>query len=52
MTDRFTFRSPLGMLGHIADRLFLKRYMAQFLRERALYLKRAAESAEQDVLQS
>jgi ligand-binding SRPBCC domain-containing protein len=46
MIDRFTYRSPLGPLGVLADRLFLTRYMRRFLSERARILKAAAESEE------
>ncbi len=45
MVDDFTFRSPLGLLGSVADTLFLERYMGVFLRERARALKQMAESA-------
>ncbi|TAA69216.1 SRPBCC family protein [Planococcus salinarum] len=43
MRDRFDYRSPLGILGKIADRLFLEKYMNRFIAERALALKRIAE---------
>lgn len=42
--DRFSYRSPLGILGKIADVLFLKRYMHNFLYQRNLIIKRYAES--------
>jgi ligand-binding SRPBCC domain-containing protein len=44
MTDTFTYRSPLGVLGVIADHLFLERYMRRFLIQRAQFLKQRAES--------
>ena len=44
MVDDFTYTSPLGSLGVLADRLFLERYMRRFLRARSLFLKRAAEA--------
>ncbi|WP_422124522.1 SRPBCC family protein [Planococcus sp. X10-3] len=44
MKDRFVYRSPLGFLGKIADRLFLEKYMNRFIAERAMELKRIAES--------
>ena len=44
MLDKFVFRSPLGPLGKLVDRLFLERYMRRFLLERALVLKAIAES--------
>ena len=44
MRDVFTFESPLGPLGRVADWLFLKRYMRSFLVDRNLVLKATAES--------
>jgi ligand-binding SRPBCC domain-containing protein len=44
MTDRFEFRSPLGFLGKLADRLFLTSYMRRFLIRRNETLKQLAES--------
>ena len=46
MVDDFNYTSPLGVLGVIADKLFLERYMRSFLRERASVLKDLAESEE------
>jgi ligand-binding SRPBCC domain-containing protein len=46
MTDRFEFRSPLGPLGWLVDRLFLTGYMRRFLEQRNAILKRTAESDE------
>ncbi|MFD2614203.1 SRPBCC family protein [Paenibacillus gansuensis] len=43
MVDNFEYKSPLGVLGKLADRLFLERYMRRFLKERALALKELAE---------
>ena len=43
MTDKFYFESPLGMLGKLANRLFLKRYMIQLLQTRNQLLKEKAE---------
>jgi hypothetical protein len=45
MVDDFRFESPLGVIGRLADRLYLERYMRSFLRERARGLKSLAESA-------
>lgn len=45
MRDTLTWQSPCGLLGSLADFLFLKRYLAWFIRERGLHLKRVAESA-------
>lgn len=44
MVDDFRYRSPLGPLGILADKLFLKRYMRAFLTERARYLIQVAEA--------
>jgi hypothetical protein len=38
------FAAPLPVLGPIAERIFLKRYMDRFLRTRNEVLKRVAES--------
>ena len=45
MIDDFDFDAPLGILGTLADAIFLRRYMTRFLRTRAQRLKRAAEGA-------
>lgn len=44
MRDVFTYDSPLGILGRIADLLFLERYMRSFLVERNRVIKATAES--------
>ena len=44
MRDVFSYQSPLGVLGWIADRLFLERHMRGFLLERNRILKATAES--------
>jgi len=44
MRDRFELVAPLGVLGRLAERLFLTRYMRRFLEERNAVLKRTAES--------
>lgn len=44
MCDIFAFVSPLGPLGHLADVLFLERYMRSFLIERNRVIKEIAES--------
>lgn len=46
MRDRFEFESPLGILGRIADWLFLASYMRRFLVRRNAALKQLAESTE------
>lgn len=43
MTDEFYYTSPLGFIGKIGDWLFLKHYMANFLKERNRMLKEMAE---------
>jgi ligand-binding SRPBCC domain-containing protein len=42
--DIFEYESPLGLLGKIADFLFLKKYMQNFLIERNTVIKKYAES--------
>jgi len=44
MLDTFRYTAPVGPLGRLADRLFLKSYMRRLLRERNWYLKRVAET--------
>ncbi|MEM7573263.1 MAG: SRPBCC family protein [Bacteroidota bacterium] len=44
LLDTFDFEAPLGWLGHLANRLFLKRYMTNFLVKRNQVLKAYAES--------
>jgi len=44
MRDRFEFQSPLGILGSLADRLFLTCYMRRFIIRRNEVLKQLAES--------
>jgi ligand-binding SRPBCC domain-containing protein len=46
MSDRFEFRSPLGILGAIVDRAFLVSYMRRFIVRRNEVLKQLAESVE------
>ena len=45
MTDTFDYTSPLGPLGRLADRLFLRAYMENLLTRRNEYIKHCAESA-------
>ncbi|MCG8599683.1 MAG: SRPBCC family protein [Verrucomicrobiales bacterium] len=44
MHDEFQFSAPLGILGRLAEVLFLTRYMERFLRKRNAVLKALAES--------
>jgi ligand-binding SRPBCC domain-containing protein len=46
MTDTLEFTSPLGILGRIADRLFLEGYMRRFLLGRNRELKHFAEGGD------
>jgi ligand-binding SRPBCC domain-containing protein len=43
MTDVFEFSSPLGILGRLANFLFLKKYMTRFLINKNRELKNVAE---------
>ena len=44
MKDRFVFSAPLPVLGLIAEKLVLNRYMRNLLTHRNDILKRVAES--------
>ncbi|MEZ0217927.1 MAG: cell division protein [Rariglobus sp.] len=44
MIDRFYYTAPLGLLGRLAEVLFLTRYMRGFLATRNSILKETAES--------
>ncbi|OCA92937.1 SRPBCC family protein [Pseudobacillus wudalianchiensis] len=44
MTDEFDYKSPFGLLGSLADKLFLEKYMRRFIISRARELKKIAES--------
>ena len=44
MTDEFIFKAPFGILGSIAAKLFLIKYMTNFLKERNRILKSLAEA--------
>lgn len=44
MKDIFDYKSPFGIFGNIADKLFLKSYMRSFLTERNQVIKEFAES--------
>ncbi|MEM9368188.1 MAG: SRPBCC family protein [Planctomycetota bacterium] len=46
MTDVFDYTSPLGPLGHLADRLFLRRYMQRLLQARNEVIRSVAESGD------
>lgn len=44
MTDNFLFESPLGIIGHIFDKVVLTRYLKRFLIERNQIIKDFAET--------
>ena len=44
MKDTFEFEAPFGLLGRLVEKLFLERYMRNFLIKRNAYLKHVAES--------
>jgi ligand-binding SRPBCC domain-containing protein len=44
MRDVFDYESPLGLLGSLADRLFLKQYMRSLLAWRNKLIKQVAEN--------
>ena len=43
MVDEFIYQSPLGILGKIADWLFLKKYMCNLIQHRNNTIKQQAE---------
>jgi ligand-binding SRPBCC domain-containing protein len=45
MLDLFDYAAPLGLLGRLAERLVLDRYLRRLLVERARVIKTVAESA-------
>ena len=45
MKDTFSYKSPFGILGVIVDKLFLEKYMRNFIENRAKELKRIAEKS-------
>lgn len=45
MRDEFHFTAPCGLLGRMAERMFLTNYMTRFLAKRAEALKQLAESS-------
>lgn len=44
MRDIFDYTSPFGVIGNLADALFLKQYMKNFLIRRNNFIKTVAES--------
>ncbi|WP_416150022.1 SRPBCC family protein [Salipaludibacillus sp. HK11] len=46
MIDTFKYKSPFGVLGMMADKLFLEKYMRRFIVSRAKELKIIAENKE------
>lgn len=44
MTDLLVFEAPLGILGRIAEKLFLRRYLEKLLADRARVIRNAAVS--------
>ncbi|MED4463209.1 SRPBCC family protein [Metabacillus fastidiosus] len=43
MKDTFDYKSPFGVIGNLADKLFLEKYMRDFIITRADKLKEIAE---------
>jgi ligand-binding SRPBCC domain-containing protein len=43
MTDFFDYKSPFGILGKFADKIFLKKHMTELLTERNRVVKEFAE---------
>lgn len=45
MVDGFDYAAPLGLIGRLADLVFLRRYMTRLLSGRNAYIKRIAEGS-------
>lgn len=43
MVDSFDYTSPFGLIGKVADQLFLEEYMKEFLITRNRFIKKIAE---------
>jgi ligand-binding SRPBCC domain-containing protein len=43
MIDTFDYTSPFGLVGKLADRVFLEQYMKEFFITRNRYIKKIAE---------
>jgi ligand-binding SRPBCC domain-containing protein len=43
MTDIFDYKAPFGIIGHVANIVFLEKYMRKFIGSRANELKKMAE---------
>lgn len=46
MKDTFEYQAPFGLIGNVADKLFLEKYMRIFIVSRANELKKIAEMNE------
>jgi ligand-binding SRPBCC domain-containing protein len=46
MTDTFDYTAPLGLLGRLADGMFLERYMQRLLMQRNQVIRRVAEAGD------
>jgi ligand-binding SRPBCC domain-containing protein len=46
MRDELRFAAPMGFLGRLAEKLFLRKYLVRFLKRRNAFLKQVAESDE------
>ena len=46
MTDTFDYTAPLGLLGRLADGVFLKRYMRRLLARRNEVIRQVAEAGD------
>ena len=48
MIDVLHFSAPLGILGRLAEKLFLRRYMTRLLTERATVIQSSLQSSRRD----
>lgn len=51
MVDQFIYTSPFGMLGKIADDIFLEKYMRKFIQLQAENVKKISEMADEKLIE-
>ena len=44
MIDQFTYDLPLGVIGKLADKIYIEKYLKSLLEERNAVIKQIAES--------
>jgi ligand-binding SRPBCC domain-containing protein len=44
MLDEIDYETPIGLVGHVADRLLLNRYLTDLIARRDDFIKKSAEA--------